>query len=181
MRNVDGTASRLAFFGAELRRIRMAAGLSQEQLGQRIGYSGPLIGKAEIGERAPSEDLAGRCDEALDAQGLLPRIYELARRWDRGHPSWFALRVIIDETVLRRHIGGSRITYDQLTLLAAQAKRPNITMQVLPGEVGAHVGLMGGLAIASGNGDRQGPALVFTPDEWRAFLDGVRAAEFDLG
>jgi len=29
--------------------------------------------------------------------------------------------------------------------------------------------------------DRQGPALVFTPDEWRAFLDGVRAAEFDLG
>jgi hypothetical protein len=28
--------------------------------------------------------------------------------------------------------------------------------------------------------DRQGPALVFTPDEWRAFLDGVRAAEFDV-
>jgi Domain of unknown function (DUF397) len=28
--------------------------------------------------------------------------------------------------------------------------------------------------------DREGPALVFTPDEWRAFLDGVRAAEFDL-
>ena len=37
MRNVDGTASPLAFFGAELRRIRMEAGLSQEQLGQRIG------------------------------------------------------------------------------------------------------------------------------------------------
>jgi Domain of unknown function (DUF397) len=29
--------------------------------------------------------------------------------------------------------------------------------------------------------DREGPALVFTPDEWRAFLDGIRAAEFDLG
>jgi hypothetical protein len=28
--------------------------------------------------------------------------------------------------------------------------------------------------------DREGPALVFTPDEWRAFLDGVRAAEFGL-
>jgi hypothetical protein len=28
--------------------------------------------------------------------------------------------------------------------------------------------------------DRQGPALVFTPAEWRAFLDGVRAAEFDV-
>jgi Domain of unknown function (DUF397) len=28
--------------------------------------------------------------------------------------------------------------------------------------------------------DRQGPALVFTPDEWTAFLAGVRADEFNL-
>jgi hypothetical protein len=28
--------------------------------------------------------------------------------------------------------------------------------------------------------DRQGPALVFTPDEWTAFLAGIRANEFDL-
>jgi hypothetical protein len=27
--------------------------------------------------------------------------------------------------------------------------------------------------------DPAGPALVFTPYEWRAFLDGVRADEFD--
>jgi transcriptional regulator with XRE-family HTH domain len=90
MRDVDGTSSPLAFFGAELRRTRMEAGLSQEQLGQRIGYSGTLIGKVEIGERAPSEDLAGRCDEALGTKGLLARIYDLARRWDGGYPSWFA-------------------------------------------------------------------------------------------
>jgi uncharacterized protein DUF397 len=28
--------------------------------------------------------------------------------------------------------------------------------------------------------DRQGPALVFTLGEWRAFLDGVRGDEFGL-
>lgn len=28
--------------------------------------------------------------------------------------------------------------------------------------------------------DRQGPALVFTPDEWTAFLAGVRADKFHL-
>jgi hypothetical protein len=28
--------------------------------------------------------------------------------------------------------------------------------------------------------DRQGPALVFTPDEWTALLAGIRADEFDL-
>jgi hypothetical protein len=28
--------------------------------------------------------------------------------------------------------------------------------------------------------DHQGPVLVFTPDEWNAFLAGVRDGEFDL-
>jgi hypothetical protein len=28
--------------------------------------------------------------------------------------------------------------------------------------------------------DPQGPKLVFTPDEWRAFAAGVRDGEFDL-
>jgi len=37
MRDLDGTASPLAFFGSELRRARNEAGLSQEQLGQKIG------------------------------------------------------------------------------------------------------------------------------------------------
>jgi hypothetical protein len=28
--------------------------------------------------------------------------------------------------------------------------------------------------------DRSGPVLVVTPDQWRAFMTGVRAGEFDL-
>jgi Domain of unknown function (DUF397) len=28
--------------------------------------------------------------------------------------------------------------------------------------------------------DRNGPALGFTPDEWRAFVSGVKSGEFDL-
>lgn len=28
--------------------------------------------------------------------------------------------------------------------------------------------------------DTGGPVLAFTPDEWRAFLGGVRSGEFDL-
>jgi Domain of unknown function (DUF397) len=26
--------------------------------------------------------------------------------------------------------------------------------------------------------DREGPVLLFTPDEWRAFVDGIRHGEF---
>jgi Domain of unknown function (DUF397) len=37
-----------------------------------------------------------------------------------------------------------------------------------------------GIVAVRDSKDRQGPALVFTPEEWNAFLDGVRADEFDL-
>jgi len=90
IRELDPSAGPLEFFGAELRRARTAAGLSQEQLGQRVGYSGAQVGKVEMGERAPSQDFAQLCDSALpDAGGLFVRIYMLARRWDGGYPSWF--------------------------------------------------------------------------------------------
>jgi transcriptional regulator with XRE-family HTH domain len=85
------SAGPLQFFGAELRRARTAAGLSQDQLGQRLGYSGAQVGKVETGERAPAQDFAEACDRAFpDAGGLFGRIYQLARRWDGGYPSWFA-------------------------------------------------------------------------------------------
>jgi hypothetical protein len=37
-----------------------------------------------------------------------------------------------------------------------------------------------GIVAVRDSKDREGPALVFTLGEWRAFLDGVRADEFDL-
>lgn len=89
-RELDPSAGPLEFFGAELRRWRTEAGLSLEQFGQRVDYSAALVGKVETGERAPSRDLAERCDHALpDANGLFTRLHQLVRRWDGGHPSWF--------------------------------------------------------------------------------------------
>jgi transcriptional regulator with XRE-family HTH domain len=217
VRELDPGASPLAFFGAELRRARSAAGLSQEQLGQRVGYSAAQVGKVETGERAPSQDFAKRCDQALPgADGLFVRIHALTQRWDGGYPSWFAewveaerraaslccwepmlvpglvqtadyaralfeawrtadsadeldqlvrvrlerqsiferpdppsLWVIVDEGVLRRRVGSEKIIHDQLIHLADMADRPKVTVQVVPAEVGAHVGLLGAFAIAS--------------------------------
>jgi Domain of unknown function (DUF397) len=37
-----------------------------------------------------------------------------------------------------------------------------------------------GIVAVRDSKDREGPALVFTPGEWLAFLDGARADEFDL-
>ena len=51
-RELDPSAGPLEFFGAELRRARIAAELSQELLGKQVGYSGAQVGKVETGERA---------------------------------------------------------------------------------------------------------------------------------
>ena len=69
VRELDPSAGPLQFFGAELRRARTVAGLSQDQLGQRLGYSGALVGKVEVGERAPSQDFAQGCDQAFPEAG----------------------------------------------------------------------------------------------------------------
>jgi transcriptional regulator with XRE-family HTH domain len=90
-RSLDATRSPMAFFGAELRRVRIAAGLSQDQLGQKLVFSGDTVGKIETGERAPTPDFAARCDGVFGhLDGLFTRLLELARRWNGGpYPQWF--------------------------------------------------------------------------------------------
>ena len=52
-RELDPSASVAAFFGAELRRYREVADLSQERLTEIIGYSGRLVGLVVNGPAYP--------------------------------------------------------------------------------------------------------------------------------
>jgi transcriptional regulator with XRE-family HTH domain len=232
IRELDPTAGPLDFFGAEVRRWRNAAGLSQEQLGQRIGYSGALVGKVETGDRAPSLDFAEGCDRALPtADGLFGRLYGLARHWAGGYPSWFtewveaerravslhtweallvpgllqtpdyaralflawhaadsddqldqlvnarierhaifqaadppSLWAVLDERVLTRRIGTAQTMHDQLIRLLDVSDRSKITIQVIPADAGAHVGLLGAFSIAA---FANAPGIVYleSPDQ----------------
>jgi hypothetical protein len=58
------------------------------------------------------------------------------------------LWVVIDEAVLRRQAGGSKIMRDQLSHLADVAERPNVTIEVVPYSTGPHYALSGAFAIA---------------------------------
>jgi hypothetical protein len=42
------------------------------------------------------------------------------------------LSVVLDESVLKRRIGDDFVMYEQLQLLAREADRPNLTLQILP-------------------------------------------------
>lgn len=57
------------------------------------------------------------------------------------------LRVIVDETVLRRAVGGPRTMARQLRRMAEATEGPHVTLQVLPFALGAHTGLDGSFMV----------------------------------
>jgi transcriptional regulator with XRE-family HTH domain len=60
-----------------------------------------------------------------------------------------ALWIIVDESVLRRPVGGQYVMRDQINRLLDAARRPHVSVQVIPSNVGAHRGLWaGGFAVA---------------------------------
>jgi transcriptional regulator with XRE-family HTH domain len=67
--------------------------------------------------------------------------FRMARREVLTKFSPAHLRTVIDEAALRRMIGGREIMIHQLRHLLHMAQLPNIDIQVLPFEAGAHSGL----------------------------------------
>ncbi|MEV6228063.1 tetratricopeptide repeat protein [Saccharopolyspora shandongensis] len=61
-------------FGAELRRLRRAAGLSLSELAKRTHYSKGFLSKVETGTAQPSPALAALCEAELGAVGELAEL-----------------------------------------------------------------------------------------------------------
>ncbi|GAA4235775.1 helix-turn-helix transcriptional regulator [Actinomadura meridiana] len=57
------------------------------------------------------------------------------------------LHVILDESAIRKAIGGPTVMREQLQRLISDANRPNVTIQVLPTSVGENPGLDGSFII----------------------------------
>ncbi|HWH00414.1 MAG TPA: helix-turn-helix transcriptional regulator [Pilimelia sp.] len=58
-----------------------------------------------------------------------------------------ALWAVLDEAVLSRPVGGDAVMRAQLIRLREAAELPNVTLQILPFEAGAHAGMDGTFAI----------------------------------
>jgi hypothetical protein len=72
--------------------------------------------------------LAERVDARMRRQDLLNR---------RTPPHHW---ILMDESVLHRHVGGARVMHDQLLQVREACELPHVTIQVIPFSVGAHVG-----------------------------------------
>ncbi len=69
--------------------------------------------------------------------------------------------MILDEAVLRRPVGGPEVMRGQLERLIQAAKRPNVAIQVIPFDAGAHEGLRGGAFVVA---DFDGAATIAYQD-----------------
>ena len=206
----DPYSSPLAFFGAELKRLRERAGMTQSDIADQANYSLSTVSAYEVGTRIPSADFAERADKIFGTDGDLARLQKLVeqvsvRPWFRDriaverqaaeireYESYqipgllqtedyaraivssvrpvlpddaieraVALRmtrqqilepdddvpldqtngphlwVIIDESALYRVVGSAEIMREQRAHLVTMARRPNITIQIVPNTEGA--------------------------------------------
>ncbi|MFE7749058.1 helix-turn-helix domain-containing protein [Streptomyces sp. NPDC057428] len=92
--------------------------------------------------------ITGALPEAPPAD-IEKRVNVRARRQDRVSTPEHPLRLwaVIDESALRRQVGGKQVMIEQLEHLIEQSQLPHVTVQVLPFDMGAHPGISGQYAI----------------------------------
>jgi transcriptional regulator with XRE-family HTH domain len=84
---------------------------------------------------APADEITRLTDARMARQAVLSRTPPL-RLW-----------AIVDEAALHRPVGGRAVMSAQLEHLAERSEIPNVTLQVLPYDVGAHPGMAGSFAV----------------------------------
>lgn len=105
-------------------------------------YARALMAVVPDGEESLEVRLAGR----MERQQVL----------SRPHPPM--VTAVMAEAVLHRGVGGPKVMHEQLTYLAEAGQKPNVSIQVIPAESGAHAGLEGAVSIAEHDG---GPTTVY--------------------
>jgi transcriptional regulator with XRE-family HTH domain len=76
------------------------------------------------------------------------RVALRIKRQDRlTGPNPLTLSAIVDESVIRRVVGGANVMGDQLRHLLSRAQLPNVTLQILPFDAGEHSFLGGSAAL----------------------------------
>ncbi|MDG4794761.1 helix-turn-helix transcriptional regulator [Micromonospora sp. WMMD1082] len=71
---------------AQLRRLRLAADLTQEDFGKQVHFSGSQISAIELGQRPFDRLFLKRADEVLESDGLLLGLLRIAEL--HGQPGW---------------------------------------------------------------------------------------------
>ncbi|MFF4979838.1 Scr1 family TA system antitoxin-like transcriptional regulator [Streptomyces sp. NPDC001046] len=212
--------------GKQVKVLRERAGLTQRELGDRLGYSEDLISSVERGRRTPQRELLEAADELLNGRGLLKAAVEDVEKAKAKarvrHPAWFRdyvrlereaveindyschdipglfqtqgraralyemrkplldeetieqrvasrlarqeiltrwpppmVTAVIDESVLRRPLGGREVHKEQLEQLLRLGSMRNVELQVMPMDRTEHAGMGGAFILLTPKGKPQ--------------------------
>lgn len=86
------------YFGEELKRARVAAGLTQTELAALVFISGSYVAQFETGQRKPQLDVAERIDEALGTGGSFTRLVRKLIRKTTRFAAYFERVVALEAT-----------------------------------------------------------------------------------
>jgi transcriptional regulator with XRE-family HTH domain len=79
-KELDPSTSLPALYGAKLRKLRIRAGLTQRQLGDKIPIAHSRIAQFELGKETPPEDVNAKLDVILGADGDLIDLWGHIKR-----------------------------------------------------------------------------------------------------
>ncbi|HZC98643.1 MAG TPA: helix-turn-helix transcriptional regulator [Actinomycetes bacterium] len=126
--------------------IRTYQGQLVPGLLQTEEYTRAVIHGAQLDE--PPEEVERRIALRMTRQTLLTQP-DAPRLW-----------AVVDEAALQRPVGGPKVMQAQLERLIEAAELPNVTLQVLPFNVGAHPAMVGAFSILRFP-DRELPDVVY--------------------
>jgi transcriptional regulator with XRE-family HTH domain len=105
-------------------------------------YVPGLLQTEEYARAALVDGLPRDADQfELSVQTRMERQLVLSRKREGRDPLEFW--AVVDEAALRREVGGRAVMRGQLGRLLEMSERPNITLQVIPFDRGAHPGMPG--------------------------------------
>jgi hypothetical protein len=90
VRQLDPSASPMAFFGAEVRHARTEAGMSQAELATVIPCDPSTVSRVEAAACEPPDGFPEACDRAFPGRGgFFTRFYRESHEWAGPYPRWF--------------------------------------------------------------------------------------------
>jgi transcriptional regulator with XRE-family HTH domain len=101
-------------------------------------------------------------DHEVDRWIELREVRQALLKQDNPPSMW----AILDETVLRRSVGGRKVMREQLERLLADSELDNVAVQLLPLQAGEHAGMYGSFTIL-GFRDSAQPDLVYIENATR--------------
>jgi len=139
----------------------------EEAASQIASYQADLVpGLLQTEDYARTVISAGK--SGPDADEIDRRVhFRIARQALVRRPTQpLELHVVLNESILRRPVGGAAIMAAQLDSLAEAAELPNVTLRVVPFSAGLHPGLMTGPFVVlrfplNGDGQDSEPATVY--------------------